>query len=138
MKGPSRGAYAVARARSHTHVACLRGGVHGVCVCVSARANTHWSCEHGAPVRSARRSLPISSVAVADTPQAPPAAGMTRTGWLLAGGLDPDNVRAAVCAAAPSGVDVASGTADASGVAKDHAKVAAFVANARMAATECC
>ena len=61
--------------------------------------------------------------------------GASRKGWLLAGGLTPENVAEAIDAAHPNGVDVASGVADASGVAKDEAKIKAFVANARNGAT---
>jgi phosphoribosylanthranilate isomerase len=52
--------------------------------------------------------------------------GAARKGWLLAGGLTAENVAAALSAARPDGVDVASGVAGPDGVRKDPAKVAAF------------
>ena len=51
---------------------------------------------------------------------------------LLAGGLNPDNVRALVERFSPFGVDVASGVESAPGV-KDHALVRAFIGNAKAA-----
>jgi indole-3-glycerol phosphate synthase/phosphoribosylanthranilate isomerase len=51
---------------------------------------------------------------------------------LLAGGLTPANVGAAIAAVAPRGVDVSSGT-ETDGV-KDHAKLRQFVVRARQAA----
>jgi phosphoribosylanthranilate isomerase len=56
-----------------------------------------------------------------------------RRPFLLAGGLTPENVAAAVAAVRPDGVDVASGV-ERSPRAKDPAKLARFVAAARAAA----
>ena len=52
---------------------------------------------------------------------------------ILAGSLDPENVAAAVRAARPWGVDTARGVETAPGV-KDHARIRAFVRNAKEAA----
>lgn len=49
---------------------------------------------------------------------------------ILAGGLDPDNVREAILSVAPAGVDAHTGLEDASG-RKDRAKVLRFIAEAR-------
>jgi len=57
-------------------------------------------------------------------------AARARRPFLLAGGLRPDNVAAAVAATHPDGVDVASGVETAPG-RKDPALLAAFIANAR-------
>ena len=52
-----------------------------------------------------------------------------RYSTMLAGGLTPGNVAAAVKAVRPIGVDVASGVEKIHGI-KDHAKMAAFIGNA--------
>jgi phosphoribosylanthranilate isomerase len=52
--------------------------------------------------------------------------------WLLSGGLEPDNVEAAIALSGARGVDVSSGVESAPGV-KDPAKTRAFVAAARRA-----
>jgi phosphoribosylanthranilate isomerase len=59
-------------------------------------------------------------------------AARARRPFLLAGGLTPENVAAAIAATTPDGVDVASGVESAIRV-KDPAKVAAFVRAARAA-----
>ncbi|MFQ5810334.1 MAG: phosphoribosylanthranilate isomerase [Armatimonadota bacterium] len=61
--------------------------------------------------------------------------GRCRAPVFLAGGLDPDNVAAAVAAARPAGVDVASGVESSPGVKCPEA-VRAFVRRAKAAGAE--
>lgn len=50
--------------------------------------------------------------------------------WLLAGGLDPDNVAGAVHTLRPSGLDVATGVAGPDKCTKDAYRIESFLANA--------
>ena len=54
-----------------------------------------------------------------------------RNGWLLAGGLTPDNVAEAIGTAHPTGVDVSSGVCGPDGLKKDVAKVQKYIVEAR-------
>ncbi len=53
---------------------------------------------------------------------------LAERGWLLAGGLNPDNVAEAVSELHPTVVDVSSGVTQNDGITKDKQKVAAFIA----------
>ncbi|GLI58790.1 hypothetical protein VaNZ11_000548 [Volvox africanus] len=52
-------------------------------------------------------------------------------GWLLAGGLNPDNVATAAGLARPMAVDVSSGVCGPDGLKKDSAKVSSFISAAK-------
>lgn len=52
-------------------------------------------------------------------------------GWLLAGGLHPENVADAVAALHPTAVDVSSGVTQPDGMTKSEQKIKAFVAAAK-------
>ena len=52
---------------------------------------------------------------------------LAQKGWLLAGGLHPDNVAEAVSVLQPTVVDVSSGVTQSDGLTKDKQKVIAFV-----------
>ena len=60
-----------------------------------------------------------------------PPVDLASAGWLLAGGLGPANVEAALAALQPTGVDVSSGVCGPDGLAKDGDKVRAFVRAAK-------
>ena len=62
--------------------------------------------------------------------------GCSRKGWILAGGLTPENCSEAVMVLRPNGVDVASGVCDESGVKKSVEKCNAFVSNVKVAASK--
>eukprot|EP00899_Mesostigma_viride_P004981 jgi/Mesvir1/14484/Mv05188-RA.1 len=55
-----------------------------------------------------------------------PPVGISKNGWLLAGGLNPSNVALAASIAKPDVVDVSSGVAGPDGVRKDPARIVAF------------
>ncbi|XP_078177291.1 N-(5'-phosphoribosyl)anthranilate isomerase 1, chloroplastic-like [Carex rostrata] len=55
----------------------------------------------------------------------------SKNGWLLAGGLHPDNVSEAVSLLRPDGVDVSSGICAPDGINKDPQRIASFMNNVR-------
>ena len=60
----------------------------------------------------------------------------SRHGWLLAGGLDHQNVSSAINATRCNGVDVSSGVCDETKLKKDPHKVAAYIRGAQQAFSE--
>ena len=64
----------------------------------------------------------------------PPTLQKGMQGWLLAGGLTPDNVGQAIRLAKPTGVDVSSGVTGLDGLRKDPHKVFSFIEEVRRAA----
>ncbi|KAK9700010.1 hypothetical protein RND81_08G210900 [Saponaria officinalis] len=51
----------------------------------------------------------------------------SKHGWLLAGGINPDNVKEAAITLKPTGVDVSSGICGADGIQKDGSHISAFM-----------
>ncbi|KAF6153658.1 hypothetical protein GIB67_027525 [Kingdonia uniflora] len=51
----------------------------------------------------------------------------SKHGWLLAGGMNPDNVLEAISTLKPNGVDVSSGICASDGIQKDQSKISSFV-----------
>lgn len=68
-----------------------------------------------------------------DWKQLSPPVDVCTRGWLLAGGLNPDNVAEAIETANPCGVDVSSGVCGPDGLKKDAQKVFKFVKGAHAA-----
>ncbi|CAK7325873.1 unnamed protein product [Dovyalis caffra] len=51
----------------------------------------------------------------------------SKNGWLLAGGIKPENVSEALSILKPHGVDVSSGICDSDGINKDQSRIASFM-----------
>lgn len=51
----------------------------------------------------------------------------SKCGWLLAGGINPDNVCEAVSTLRPHGVDVSSGICASDGIQKDVSRISSFM-----------
>ncbi|KAK4278169.1 hypothetical protein QN277_016052 [Acacia crassicarpa] len=51
----------------------------------------------------------------------------SKHGWLLAGGMNPDNVSEALCALKPQGIDVSSGICASDGIQKDQSRISSFM-----------
>ncbi|KAK4835423.1 hypothetical protein QYF36_009563 [Acer negundo] len=53
--------------------------------------------------------------------------GRSKHGWLLAGGINPGNVREALSSLKPNGVDVSSGICASDGIQKDQSQISSFM-----------
>ncbi|KAL2333418.1 hypothetical protein Fmac_014631 [Flemingia macrophylla] len=51
----------------------------------------------------------------------------SKYGWLLAGGINPENVSEALSTLKPEGVDVSSGICASDGIRKDHSRITSFM-----------
>ncbi|XP_042513794.1 N-(5'-phosphoribosyl)anthranilate isomerase 1, chloroplastic-like [Macadamia integrifolia] len=51
----------------------------------------------------------------------------SKNGWLLAGGINPDNVHEALATLRPDGIDVSSGICASDGVQKDQSRISSFM-----------
>ncbi|KAL1290253.1 hypothetical protein AAHE18_20G116500 [Arachis hypogaea] len=51
----------------------------------------------------------------------------SKHGWLLAGGINPNNVSEALSTLKPEGVDVSSGICDSDGIQKDQSRITSFM-----------
>lgn len=51
----------------------------------------------------------------------------SKYGWLLAGGVNPENVSEALTTLKPEGVDVSSGICASDGIQKDQSRIASFM-----------
>ncbi|XP_010491091.1 PREDICTED: N-(5'-phosphoribosyl)anthranilate isomerase 1, chloroplastic-like isoform X1 [Camelina sativa] len=60
-----------------------------------------------------------------------PSSIRSRNGWLLAGGINPTNVSAALSILQPDGVDVSSGICGTDGIEKDKSKISSFITAVR-------
>ena len=55
----------------------------------------------------------------------------SKHGWLLAGGMKPENVGEAISILRPHGVDVSSGICSSDGVQKDRSRISSFMTAVR-------
>ena len=51
----------------------------------------------------------------------------SKNGWLLAGGINPENVSEALSTLKPQGIDVSSGICASDGIQKDQSRIASFM-----------